>query len=87
MKKYTYHVSHSYTTKDGEKVSFITQLYQIGIYGIVNGDAFMQGNFTPANIVSLEKNLKKQQEAKEITDLVFGKSITVSDKTGFWEKL
>lgn len=86
MAKYTYHKTHSYKDK-GERVSFISQLYKIGVYGIVNGDPAMQMNLTPSQIVRLEKKLKQAQEKGEITDLEFGESITVTDKSGLWEEV
>lgn len=87
MAKYTYHTSHSYKDGDGNQVTFQTQLYQVGVYAIVNDDPAMQLNLTPGVIVSMEKKLKKQERNGKITDLVFGSEITVSDETGFWEEI
>ena len=48
-KKWNYHKSHSFVFgKEKTKISFLTQLYRIGVYGIMNNDAASQGNFTPA---------------------------------------
>jgi hypothetical protein len=87
MGKWTYHTSHSYTTEKGEKVSFVTQLYQVGVYGIINNDPSTQGCFTPAHIVSVEKALRKCERAGKITDLVFGTEIIVSDGSGLYEEV
>jgi len=87
MGKWTYHQFHSYTTKEGEKVSFVTQLYKVGIHGIVNNNPVLQGNYNPGQLVTLEKKLHKQQAKGEITDLVFGAKITVSDETGLLEEI
>lgn len=81
-KKWTYHKSHSFEHK-GVKVNFITQLYQVGVYGIINGDPATQGGFTPSGLVKLEQQLKKDAEKGEITNLEFGIPITVTeDKNG-----
>lgn len=86
-KKYKYHRSHSYT-KEGFKVSLITQLYKVGIYGIINGDPGMQGTFTPSGLVTLEKKLKKEEEEGEVSNLEFGKPITVhKNEDGLWEEV
>lgn len=86
-KKYTYHRSHSYMV-EGMKVNFITQLYQVGIYGIVNGDPDMQGGFTPQALVRLEKQLKKDEKDGVLSDLKFGKPITIQEnEKGFWEEV
>lgn len=87
MAKYKYHTSHSYKTKDGTKISFQTQLYQVGVYGITNNDPSIQGNYMPGQIVSIENRLKKQEAAGNITDLVFGREITVSNDTGLWKEV
>lgn len=76
-KKWKYHTSHSFKHGNTE-YSFITQLYQIGVYGIMNGRSDMQGNFTPNQIVSMEKRLRKDEEKGVISDLKFGNPITVT---------
>lgn len=86
-KKYTYHKSHSYKTKEGVEVNFLTQLYSIGIYAIVNNDAQMQLNLTPSQLVNIEKKLKKQEEKGNITNLKFGTSITVINNNDDYKEL
>lgn len=86
-RKYTYHRSHSYKLGNID-VTFITQLYKVGIYGIINNDPDMQGSFTPARLVTLEKKLKKEEEEGEISNLEFGKPITVQkSKDGLLEEV
>lgn len=87
MSTWTYHTFHSYRTNKGEQVNCTTQLYQIGIYLIVNNDPGMQATTTPTNMVKLEKNLKQREKKGEISELVFGPEITVSDVTGFFEEV
>jgi hypothetical protein len=87
MAKIKYHVSHSYEDLKGNVTSFLTQLYSIGIYGIVNNDPQMQGSYTPQAIKKIEKNLKKAEEKKEIKKLTFGREITVTNESGFWEEV
>lgn len=82
MKKWKYHTSHNYK-RDGQEVSAITQLYQVGVYMIINSDPALQFNMTPNQMVSLERKLKK---SKDITDLEFGREITVIDD-GLYKEL
>lgn len=85
---YRYHVSHSYIAlPENHKVNFITQLYRISIYGIVNNNSSMQGTFTPSDIQKMERALKKAEVKGEISELKFGRTITVSDESGMWEEV
>jgi hypothetical protein len=87
-KKWKYHTSHSFTHVSlDKKFSFQTQLYKVGVYGILNNDAGMQMNLKPQDIVKLEKKLTKDLEKGIIKDLEWGREITVSDETGFYEEV
>jgi hypothetical protein len=87
-RNYTYHTHHSFTVvKDGSKVTCTTQLYQVGVYGIVNNDSSMQFNWTPSYLVKLEKRLKKDEADGKITDLVLSNQITVNDESGLWKEV
>lgn len=85
--QWTYHTSHSFTDEQGQKMSAQTQLYQVGVYMIVNGDPALQFNIEPKAIVKMEKSLTKDAAAGKITDLTWGPEITVSDETGFFEEV
>jgi hypothetical protein len=77
MSKVTYHKSHSFVDNEGNKHTFITQLYQVGVYGILDGDPSMQGNFTPQQIKKMEKDLEKAQKEGKIKSFELGVPITV----------
>lgn len=88
MAKITYHKSHSFVDNNDVENTFMTQLYQIGVYGILNNNAAEQGSFTPQGIVKLEKNLEKAVKDKKIKSFELGIPITVeSNKSGFWEEV
>jgi hypothetical protein len=87
QKTITYHVSHSFVDSKGNTITFATQLYQIGVYGIVNNNPTMQGNFTPQQIVKIEKLVNKQKENGEIKDLNFGRQIKVAQVNGLWQEV
>jgi hypothetical protein len=87
QKTITYHKSHSFVDNNGNTISFATQLYQIGVYVIINNNPTMQGNFNPKQIVKIEKELNRQKENGEITELNFGTPITVAEVDGFWEEV
>ena len=65
----TYHGHHSYVTDEGQKISFSSQLYQIGVYGIINNDPAQQGNFTPMQLKAAEKKLAKALDKGDIESL------------------
>lgn len=88
LKTFTYHKSHSFiVVENGVKITFATQLYQIGVYGIMNNNSSMQGNYEPKDIVKAQKNFVKLQEQGIIKDLVFGTPITVAQIDGFWKEV
>lgn len=88
LKTFTYHKSHSFiVVETGQKITFATQLYQIGVYGIMNNNSAIQGNYEPKDIVKAEKNFKKLQKQGIIKDLVFGTPITVAQIDGFWKEV
>jgi len=87
-KTWTYHVSHKFTqTSSGKKVSVLTQLYKTGVYAIVNNDPAMQLSLEPKALVKIETGLKKDFAAGKIKDLEFGRAITVSNETGYFEEV
>ena len=81
MKKKTwkYHTSHSFTDNKGKRHNFITQLFQTGVYGIFYNDPGMQFSYSPANVVKIEKLQAKEQSSGRISDLQFGREITVTE--------
>lgn len=87
MAKVTYHKSHSFIDNEGGKHQFITQLYQVGVYGILDNNPAAQGNFTPQQIKRMEKKLKEAEEKGEIQEFELGVPITVTDESGFWEQV
>ena len=87
IKKWNYHVTHSFKDK-GKETKGITQLYQIGVYMIIDNNPRLQFNITPNQMVSMERRLKKAFEKGEISDLEFGREITViENEEGFYEEL
>lgn len=87
MKKpITYHVSHSFI-ENGSKVTCLTQLYQIEVYGIINNDPANQFCISPIYVVKVEKQLKRKNKEYIISNLEFGRAITVTDESGFWEEV
>lgn len=84
-KKHKYHKHHKYTGPDGE-VTMKTQLYETGVYAIVNDDPLMQFNLTPAQIAGIEKKLRKLESEGEIENLEFSDEITVEEVDGFWKE-
>lgn len=87
-KKWKYHKQHSYHhIKDNEKVTVLTQLYKVGVYGIIDGNPALQFTCKPSDIVKIEKKLIKAQEKGEIKDLEFNIPITVIvDEDGLYKE-
>ena len=84
---WTYHISHSLINNAGDKVTFMSQVYKVGIYAIINNDSGLQCDLIPSDIVKTEKKLRKLEKQGKITELQFGQEITVSDDTGFFERV
>ncbi|HSH24870.1 MAG TPA: hypothetical protein VLA13_04955 [Massilibacterium sp.] len=89
MKKWKYHVSHSFIIKDeNKKVSFLSQLYKVGIYAIINGDPSQQLSLTPKKVAKMEKNLIAMEKKGLIINLKFGPEMTVTkDENGFFVRV
>lgn len=87
MTKITYHKSHTFIDKNDMKHSFITQLYKVGVYGILDNNSAFQGNFNPKDIRNMEKGLQKAVDNETIKSFELGTPITVTDKSGFWEEV
>lgn len=86
MKTITYHKSHTFV-ENGKRAECITQLYQIGVYLIINNDPAEQYTMQPKDIVKLEEHLKKEEKKGNITNLEFGIPITVTGESGLWEEV
>lgn len=78
-KIWTYSVSCSYdiTLKDGTvvHVTMQSQLYQTGIYVILNNDPALQFGTTPEEMVRSEKKIRKDPKIK---NLKFGTQLRVT---------
>lgn len=85
--KATYHKTHSYISKQGLRVTFISQLYDIGIYFIINNDPQTQRVISPNGLEKIEKRLKKEEEKGEIKDLELKLPITVTNESGLWKEV
>jgi len=84
MKKWSYHTSFDVEFKDGTKLSMQSQLYQVGVYCILNNDSRTQGGCTPSSMVIRERKLKKDPN---VIKLEFGTLITVATVDGLFKKL
>jgi hypothetical protein len=84
-KTYRYPVSASWQ-EEGKAMSYMTQLYQTGIYIIFNNDSSMQGTMLPQGMVKLAKKLRKGEETGKIININFGREISVSNASGFLEE-
>lgn len=82
-----YHKSHSFVDLEGKTNNFFTQLYNIGVYGILNNDPSTQGNWSPQEIRKMEKELVKAKEKEQIKDFELGIPITVTDESGLWVEI
>lgn len=87
MAKVTYHKSHKYVDLNGNEHNFQTQLYAVGVYGILDNRSDAQGNYTPQQIKKIEKSFKKLLDNNEIKSFELGIPITVTDESGLWKKV
>lgn len=82
-----YHKSHTFKDLDGVKHTFVTQLYQVGVYGILDNNPALQGSFEPSAIVSMEKKMLRLEKDGIILDFSVGMPIKVTNESGFWEEV
>lgn len=81
-----YHKTHSFI-QNGSKVTCLTQLYKLGVYCIINNNSANQYCIPPIHMVKVEKLLKRKNKEHIISNLEFGRIITVTDESGFWEEV
>lgn len=85
-KIYTYHKTIKVINNDDTTETLTTQLYNIGVYCIVNNDPRLQFTSSPPKLVKQEKELKKKVESKQIKSFELISPITVTkDDTGWIE--
>lgn len=84
-KTWTYYRSGKMLLKDGTATSFATQLYQIGVYLIIDNNSALQGGTHPKNMERLVKDWEKKKE--EGATILWGSSITVTEEDGFFEEV
>ena len=65
----------------------ITQLYKVGVYGIMNNNPAQQFNATPMQLKASEKKLAKALAKGDLESLELLMPITVTDESGFWEQV
>lgn len=87
-KQWTYHVTHSFKDSEGKQITGATQLYKTGVYLIVDNNSSLQFNVTPNDLEKQEKAWKKSLAKGFITDLEYGREITViEDENGFFKEI
>ena len=69
---------------EGEQLSIATQLYQVGIYVIVNGH---QTTLTAKGAQKLFNEIKKDFASGKIQNLVLGREIAVFDDGGLLKEV
>ena len=75
--KWIYHKSAIITLLNGNKESYVTELYQTGIYVILNDSPASQFSTTPKELEKLCKSIKKDLNEKKILNVEWGPEITV----------
>ena len=78
---WTYCPHHSFTRNFKGEVKTTTmqsQLYKLGVYVIVDNNSKWQFNLTPEHMMKVDKCLKRDELAGEITNLVFSSPIRVT---------
>lgn len=87
MAKGTYYSSMSWT-EDGKEFSMATQLYQVGLYIVINqGNRMLQqGSTTPTALARQQKKHIKKLEGQGI-EVRLGSTVTATDESGLWEKV
>lgn len=86
-KIWKYSPFHSYKfVHEGKTIetTMQSQLYQVGIYVILNNNPALQFSADPEGMIKAEKKLRKDEIKGTITDLYFSPAIRITeDKDGF----
>lgn len=89
-KTWTYCVNATFDYNIEDEIihkSYMTQLYQIGIYIIWNNDSSQQGSMTPSGMSRIKKSLIKDEKLGNINNLVLGREIKVIKINGFYTEI
>jgi len=85
--KWKYHLTHSFKDEDKEHTC-ASNLYQTDIYMIIDDNPSMQYSMTPSQMMRMESDLKRLAKKGEISDLKFGRELTViKNENGMYEEL
>lgn len=85
-KKYKYFSYLEWADKDGKKHNIMTQLYKVGLYCIIDGQASQQISTDPRRFSRQQKKHIKELESQGLS-YTTGREITASDVSGFWEEV
>ena len=69
---------------DSSTFQYVTKLYQIGVYIIMNNDSQLQFNFTPKN---MEKFVNKMLKDDKIKSVDKGRIVNVQEVDGFFKEV
>lgn len=85
--KVKYYASLSYTNKDGKKINFVTQLYQVGLYLCISEDGVPhQSSTTPTRFAKAQKEHIAQMD-KEKWEYKLGSLKIARKVNGLWEEV
>lgn len=83
-KQWKYYTSSEITHLDGELESYKSQLYQIGVYVIFNGDPALQTTFKPTGMQKMCKQIQKDVENGTLKAVKWGREIVVEEVDGLY---
>lgn len=84
QKVYSYPRTMYIEYSDSSTFQYVTQLYQIGVYIIMNNDSQLQFNFTPKDMEKFVKNMLKDDKIKSVDK---GRIVNVQEVDGLFKEV
>lgn len=84
QKIYSYPRTMYIEFNDNSTFQYVTQLYQIGVYIIMNNDSQLQFNFTPKDMEKFVKNMLKDDKIKSVDK---GRIVNVQEVDGLFKEV
>jgi hypothetical protein len=86
IKEWSYPVSATWTNNKDQKEHYATNLYQTGVYLIINDKPKLQFNLTPQDMQDTYEAMLEDEEAGHLSDIKWGRKIVVIKEKGFYKE-
>lgn len=82
-KEYVFHTQVRFKSPSGD-FQITMQVYQVGVYAIINNDPGQQITLHPDACAKAERKIKRDFDNGKISDLTMTNKVTVREVNGLW---